>query len=178
MARREIALKPFTLSSEKMAHVGFCCSAARAMPTAISAPPATPHPSWSGLLHLACATRSCSAAASPAAFAASADLPTPAAACLASFRRSSTARCSISGSGADSVSTSPILTERSRISTLPASRLIAEPMPIGRVPPSGFMRPTSSDSPCTAVADLHPSSSPTQLRPALMPRTMVNSVLL
>eukprot|EP00964_Phaeocystis_antarctica_P033648 scaffold19079_cov56-Phaeocystis_antarctica.AAC.1 len=43
MARREIALKPFTLSSEKMGHVGFCCSAARAMPTAISAPPATPH---------------------------------------------------------------------------------------------------------------------------------------
>ena len=36
--------------------------------------------------------------------------------------------------------------------TRPASRRSAAPTPIGRVDPSGFSRPTSSDSPSTRAA--------------------------
>ena len=38
------------LSSLAIIHVGCICSVVRAMLTAISAPPLTPHPSWSGTL--------------------------------------------------------------------------------------------------------------------------------
>ena len=49
------------------------------------------------------------------------------------------------------VNTLPISSPSSAISTRPASRRSAAPMPIGLVPPSGLRSPTSSDSPSTSA---------------------------
>ena len=81
------------------------------------------------------------------------------------------AATSCSAVGFESVKTSHILSAMWCISTRPERRRSAEPTPIGRVDPSGFSRPTSTDSPRKASEDSWKA-------PALIFVTMLNSVFL
>ena len=137
MARREIALNPFVLSSLTTTQRVAICSVARAIPTAISAPPLTPQPSCNGTLQRR-----------PGAWPAS---------------------CSCSAVGAVVERMRPISSPFCTITTRPAKRRSAAPMPMGRVPPSGLPRPTRRLSPST-------STTASLIVPALMAVTIVKSV--